>query len=197
MSAYRTSYAVTLTCLLAAGCAAPDAGVAPAHIGKVTDPGQDAAVAMVSDGAKITVYVCGGPTTFDKMTRWFQGDLGPDGTFELEKSGGFQVTGDLTSGKGQLTTDLGQTLAWAARPTTNEVEGLYAAMDGSCRTGAIVGDLDGNGTMRLQGTWCDGLDRFAQVSPLTPAMSLTDRGIAVSVLTDPVKTIFVDRVRHP
>ena len=107
------------------------------------------------------------------------------------------MTGDLASGKGQLTTDLGRTLAWAVRPTTNEVEGLYAAMDGSCRTGAIVGDLDGNGTMRLQGTWCDGLDRFAQVSPLTPAMSLTEQGIAVSVQIDPVKTIFVDRVRHP
>ena len=189
---------MTLTCLLAAGCAAPEVpGVAPAYIGKITDPGHDAAVAVVSDGVQVTVYVCGGPTTYDKLTRWFQGDVGADGTFKLEKSGGFEVTGDLASGAGQVTTALGQTLSWSVRPTTNEEEGLYAAMDGSCRTGAVVGDLDGNGTMRLEGTWCDGLSRFAKVSPLTPAMTLTERGIGVSVLIEPVKTIFVERVRHP
>ena len=200
MSAYRTSYAVaaTLTCLLTAGCAGNVASdPAPTYVGKVTDPGQDAAVALVSDGSKVTFYLCGGPLSFDKITRWFQGDVGSDGMFALEKSGGFTVTGDVGAGTGVLTTDVGQELAWTVRPTENEEEGLYSAMDGSCRTGAIVGDLEDNGTVRLQGTWCDGEGRFAQVSPLAPAHMLTTTGIDVRVNVSPAKSLYVDRVVHP
>jgi hypothetical protein len=199
MSAYRTSHAAAaLTCLLAAGCSVTETPVgAPAYIGKVTDSGQDAAVGVVSDGSAVTLYLCGGPLTYATVTRWFQGTVATDGTFTLEDNGGFTGTGDLRAGAGQITTDLGATLSFAVRPTETEEEGLYAAMDGSCRTGAVVGDLDGTGSVRLQGTWCDGLGRFAQVSPLDPADMLTDEGIDVEVLTSPVQSFFVERVLQP
>jgi len=200
MNAYRTSYGAgaMLIGLLAAGCAAPE--IAPSYVGKVTDPGQDAAVAVVSDGLQVTVYVCGGPTTFDKLSRWYKGDVDAEGAFKLEK-GNSEVTGDLRSGTGQITTDAGGALSFAVHPIDNDQEGLYAAMDDSCRTGAVVGDLDGNGTVRLQGTWCQAMsateNRFAQVSPLTPANLITARGIGLKVLIDPGKSIFVDRVAAP
>jgi hypothetical protein len=200
MSAYRTSYAAaaTLTYLLAAGCADTLAlEAAPAYIGKVESAGQDAAVGVVSDGSKVTLYLCGGPLTYATTTRWFQGELASGGTFTLAASGGFTGSGDLRSGTGRIVTGAGQTLDWSVRPTKSEEEGLYAAMDGSCRTGAVVGDLDGDGSVRLQGTWCDGLGRFAQVSPLAPSAMLTARGIEVEVLADPAQSFFVDRVLQP
>jgi len=198
MSAYRTTHATaaTLLCLLTAGCSL-DPQTSPAYIGRVEGPGQDAAVGVVSDGATVTFYLCGGPLTYATLTRWFQGNAGADGTFTLLDNGGFTGSGDLHSGAGQITTDMGQTLDWTVRPAATDEEGLYAAMDGACRTGAVVGDLDGTGTARLQGTWCDGLGRFAQVSPLTPADMLTYQGIDVEVLTDPVQSLYVERVLQP
>jgi hypothetical protein len=197
MSAYRTIYpaAAMLACLLAAGCAGT--GAAPTYIGKVTDPGQDAAVGVVSDGSTVSFYLCGGPLSYATVTRWFQGSAGGGGTFTLEPSGGFAGTGDLGSGTGEITTGTGQTLHWTVRPTETAVEGLYAALDGSCRTGAVVGDLDDDGTVRLQGTWCDGLGHFAQVSPLMPSDMLTPLGIEVDVPTEPVQSFYVDRVLQP
>jgi hypothetical protein len=200
MNAYRTSYgaAAMLIGLLAAGCAAPE--IAPSYVGKVTDPGQDAAVAVVSDGLQVAVYVCGGPTTFETLSRWYKGDVDADGAFNLEK-GDSQVTGDLRTGAGQITTDAGASLAFSVHPIGSDQEGLYSTMDGTCRTGAILGDLDGNGTVRLQGTWCQTLsptvNRFAQVSPLTPTDPISTRGIGLKVLIDPGKSIFVDRVAAP
>jgi hypothetical protein len=74
--------------------------------------------------------------------------------------------------------------------------GLYATMDGSCRTGAVVGDFDGDGVDDLQGVWCDGEGKYAQVTPLMP-MVVTERGIGVKVLVTPPKDLYVDRVRAP
>ncbi|MFT3765509.1 MAG: hypothetical protein QM820_08350 [Minicystis sp.] len=176
---------------LAVGCG--DDVVAPAYVGKVTD--SDAVVGMVSDGERLQLYLCGGPETYARYTRWFQGPIAADGTFSIE-SGGFVAEGDLARGGGTVRTDDGQTLSWSVTPADSALGGLYAAMDGSCRTGAVVGDFDGDGELDLQGTWCNGKDVFAQVTPLLP-IALTDRGVRVSVQIDPPKVLFVDRVRAP
>jgi hypothetical protein len=181
-----------LALVLAAGCGGQE-DVAPAYVGKVT--GTDAVVAAVSDGARVQLYVCGGDTSFDKLTHWFQGPIGADGTFSIQ-SGDFIAQGDLTSGKGGVTTDKGDVLSWTLSPAASEMAGLYATMDGSCRTGAVVGDFDGDGVDDLQGVWCDGEGKYAQVTPLMP-MVVTERGIGVKVLVTPPKDLYVDRVRAP
>lgn len=178
---------------LASGCG--DEAVAPAYVGKVTNPGADAVVGMVSDGERVQLYLCGGPATYATLTRWFQGPVAADGTFTIE-SGGFTATGDLGAGAGQVETDDGQTLSWSVQRAADELSGLYAAMDGACRTGAVIGDFDGDGALDLQGTWCNGKDIFAQVTPIRPLVE-TVRGVAVDVALDPPKQLFVDRVRAP
>lgn len=185
--------AALLLAALAAGCG--DEAAAPAYVGKVTDPEADAVVGMVSDGERVQLYLCGGPRTYATLTHWFQGPVASDGTFSIE-SGGFVATGDLEAGAGEVKTDDGQTLSWSVQPASGELSGLYAAMDGSCRTGAVVGDFDGDGALELQGTWCNGKDIFAQVTPIMP-MTPSARGLAVDVRIDPPKQLWVDRVRAP
>jgi hypothetical protein len=180
--------------LFAAGCG--DELPAPAYVGKVTDSGSDAVVGMVSDGERVQFYLCGGPSTYETLTHWFQGPVAKDGTFRIE-SGGFEATGDITAGKGEVKTDDGKTLSWTVRAAKGEEEGLYAAMDGSCRTGAVVGDFDGDGAVDLQGTWCNGKDIFAQVTPIRPLEVTAIGTIAVQVLSSPPKPLVVDRVRWP
>lgn len=198
MSAYRTTHATlaTLTCLLAAGCAGAP-GASSAYVGKVVGSGQDAVVGVVSDGSRVSFYLCGGPLTYATLTHWFQGEIVSGDSFTLEASGGFTGSGDLGSGTGQILTGAGQTLSFSVHPAGTADDGLYSAMDGSCRTGAVVGDLDGDGTVRLQGTWCDGLDHFAQVSPLTPNAMFTPRGIDVEAPAESVQPFFVERVVEP
>jgi hypothetical protein len=195
---------LALPSLLVVGCASapgPAPSAAPAYLGTVTAPdggtGQDAVVGVVSDGSSVSFYLCGGPLSYATVTRWFQGDVTSGQTFTLAPSGGFTGGGDLGAGAGQILTDTGETLAWTVREAAGADEGLYSAVDGSCRTGAVAGDLDGNGTVRLQGTWCDGLGHFAQVSPLSPNAMFTAQGIDVEVLGEDVPTFFVERVLQP
>ncbi|APR87630.1 hypothetical protein A7982_12979 [Minicystis rosea] len=177
--------------VLAAGCG--DEAVAPAYVGTVA--GSDAVVGLVGDGEHVQLYLCGGATSYAELTRWFQGPIAADGTFSIE-SGGFVATGSLTTGKGEVKTESGELLSWSVARADGELSGLYAAMDGSCRTGVVVGDFDGDGSIDVQGTWCNGKDLFAQVTPLTP-IAITDRGIRVRVDVDPPKDLYVDRVRVP
>ncbi len=182
-----------LALVLAAGCGGQE-DAAPAYVGKVT--GTDAVVAAVSDGARVQLYVCGGETSFDKLTHWFQGPIGADGTFSIQ-SGDFIAQGDLTSGKGGVTTDKGDVLSWTLAPAASEMAGLYATMDGSCRTGAVVGDFgDGQGT-RLQGTWCDGASHFAQVTPIRNPDAVGGETIAVQVEGSYARALVVGRLLNP
>ena len=177
--------------MLVAGCG--DEKVAPVYVGKVAE--SDAVVAAVSDGEHVAFYLCGGAETYATHTRWFKGAIDEGGAFSIENDG-FVAKGDLTSQSGTVKIAAGETWAWSLRPAEGEIEGLYEAMDGSCRTGAVAADFDGDGVVDLQGTWCDGQSRFAQVTPITP-VAVTDRGIGVSVQILPSKALWVDRVRSP
>lgn len=184
-----------LLALSAVGCG--DEVTVSTYVGKVTGPSADAVVGLVSDGERVQLYLCGGPSTYATHSRWFQGPVAADGSFSIE-SGGFVATGGVSEGSGELKTDAGETLSWTARPASGDLEGLYAAFDGSCRTGAVVGDFDGDGTVDLQGTWCDGRDAFAQVTPIMPiATSSRGIGVRVQLESEPQKKLFVDRVRAP
>jgi hypothetical protein len=192
----RTVAAAALAGLLAAGCGGGGAANASAFVGRVTDQGQDAVVGAVSDGTDVSFYVCGGASSFATETRWILGKAGAGGALDITGNG-WHVTGNLEAGSGQVQTDQGQTLSWTARPAVGPLEGLYQAMDGTCRTGAVVGDFgDGMGT-RLQGTWCDGASHFAQVVPIKNPLSLDGEGIAVTVQSQSAQTLVVARLAEP
>jgi hypothetical protein len=191
------SLALLLLAPLAAGCG--DETVAPAFVGQVA--GTDAVVGAVSEADQIAFYVCGGPSSYAHLTRWFTGDVAADGSIDLQNAG-WTLTGDLVGGSGTLAGPVGETHPWTARPVSGEVDGLYSYMVGSCRTGAVVGDLDGTGALRLQGTWCDGYGEFAQVTPILPMSDVT-AGVALSGIPVAVEVkgaseqLIMERVRHP
>jgi hypothetical protein len=174
--------------LLAAGCGDPPAS--PVYVGRA---GDDAALGILEDGGKVTVYLCGGSGSFATLTRWFHGSAGPGGKLSLT-SGDATLTGDLTSLKGEIQVGAADPLPWNVGPAS-ATSGLYSS-EGACRTGAIFGDIEGDGHVRLQGTWCDGAGRFAQVTPLQPVYSPAEI-IDVEVQTAPVQRLQVTRVFSP
>lgn len=174
-----------------AGCG--DETLAPTYVGRVE--GTDEVVAAVTNGDEVALYLCGGATTYATHSRWFKGTLDEGGAFTAAKDG-FTATGSLSSGKGTITTAAGETLTWSMRPAKGELEGLYESNADSCRTGAVASDLDGDGVLEVQGTWCGGGNIFAQVTPILP-IYVSERGIGVSVNVSPAKGLWVDRVRIP
>jgi hypothetical protein len=174
---------------LGVGCSSETAPGAPTFVGTLT--GKDAVVGAVAEGDDVSFYVCGGASTYSTMTRWIQGTARADGSLDL-LSKGWRVTGNLEVGAGELEGE-GVTYSWQVHPSTGPLEGLYETVDSGCRTGAVVGDFgDGVGT-RLQGTWCDTSNRFAQVTPI----AISPQGIQIDVLTGLSKTLFVTRLAAP
>lgn len=139
----------------------------------------DVVFAAVEEDGAVRAYTCGGPATYDSRSRWFEGDLDASGALSIAKQG-WTLQGSLegSSPKVELTPPSGEPVSFAVRPADGALEGLYDAVDSGCRTGAIVW-VEGGAT-RLQGTWCDDADHFAQVTPVTP-IEARDQGIAVRV----------------
>ncbi|WP_437544600.1 hypothetical protein WME97_36275 [Sorangium sp. So ce367] len=169
-----------LGAVLCAACAA-DPEAPPPEISVGTVDGTDAVLALVRGEGAVTFYVCGGVSSYATMTRWFEGPEDPSGAFSLE-SDGWTATADPGGESGQLRTPEGAELAFRARPAAlDRIEGLYAAVDGGCRTGAVVFTPDDTEAPALQGTWCGAGDLYAQVTPIRPLSVLDRRGIEVQV----------------
>jgi hypothetical protein len=172
------------------GCSGSEAFTDDVAVGKVL--GTDAVIGRVSDGEKVTFYVCGGATTYSTMTRWFSGFDDASGAVSLEKDG-WQVIADAGGHSGRIIPPDGPSLAFeghAARFGTPE--GLYGVVDSGCRTGAVVIDAPGSAGPTVQGAWCgnDG-NKFAQVIPILPG-DISTGGIALRTSVDGVrKDLFV------
>ncbi|WP_437981423.1 hypothetical protein [Sorangium sp. So ce117] len=169
-----------LGAVLCAACAA-DPEAPPPEISVGTVDGTDAVLALVRGEGAVTLYVCGGVSSYATMTRWFEGTEDPSGAFSLE-SDGWTAIADPGGESGRLRTPEGAELAFRARPAAlDRIEGLYAAVDGGCRTGAVVLTPDDTDAPALQGTWCGAGDLYAQVTPIRPLSVLDRRGIEVQV----------------
>jgi hypothetical protein len=179
---------------LATGCG-DEARTSQSFVGRLVDEGQDAVVGVVSDGVDVSFYVCGGSTSYPS-SRWILGSAGPDGALDLS-SNGSHVTGNLVAGSGTIALPGQSALRWTVRPASGELEGVYENFNGACRTGAVVGDFgDGRG-LRLQGTWCDGASKFAQVTPIRNPLVLEPQGIEVSVDPPGPTALVVSRLLAP
>jgi hypothetical protein len=183
--------AAGLLSALCAGCAGGEAGASDVAVGTIL--GTDAVIGRVSDGDKVTFYMCGGPTTYSTMTRWFSGADDASGAVSLENDG-WQVVSDPGGHSGRILPPEGPALVFEAHETRfGTPEGLYAAVDNGCRTGAVVLQPPGSSAPIVQGAWCGGGDgsRFEQVIPILPG-DVSGGGIAVHVNVDGIrKALFV------
>jgi len=182
---------------LLAGCG--DEPNAPAFVGQVQS--SDAVVAAVHADGQLSFYVCGGAQSYAHLTHWFSGAEAADGSFQIENAG-WTLTGSLAGGSGTLDGPDGETHAWNLAPAPSDVAGLYSIQNDGCRTGAVVGNLDGTGATSLQGTWCSGEGKFAQVTPIIPManvdVSVAYDGIPVLVEQPGLsRRLTVERVRAP
>jgi hypothetical protein len=199
MARRNTGLAAVLAGSLLAACGPP--ARTSTFVGEVT--GQDAVIGAVSDGARVSFYLCGGPSSYATMTQWIEGAVAADGTLDIS-GGGFRVTGRIGGqgrspfGSGQIQTPGGEALPWTVGPAIAPLEGLYQTMDGSCRTGAVVGDFGDGLGIRLQGTWCDGGSRYAQVTPIRSPLTLeAGEDIAVRVEAAGYQALLVSRLVAP
>ncbi|WP_438024051.1 hypothetical protein [Sorangium sp. So ce233] len=189
-----------LGALLCAGCAAdPEEHEAPAtgtSVGAVD--GSDAVVAVVRGEGEVTLYVCGGASSYATMTRWFEGTVEANGAFSLS-NGGWTARAEPGGDAGTLRSPDGAELAFRVRPASlDRDEGLYSAVDSGCRTGVVVLTPEGAEAPALQGTWCGAGDLFAQVTPIRWLSELDRRGIEVRVeLEGAPKNLLVTPLERP
>lgn len=173
------------------GCAGGEAAANNVAVGTIL--GTDAVIGRVSDGDNVTFYMCGGPTTYGTMTRWFSGPDDASGAISL-RSDDWEVVSDPGGHSGRILPPQGPALLFEAHETRfGTPEGLYAAVDGGCRTGAVVLQPPGADAPTVQGAWCGGGDgsRFEQVIPILPG-DVISGGIAVHVDIDGIrKALFV------
>ncbi len=101
--------AALLFSALLAGCAGGEAGANDVAVGTILRT--DAVIGRVSDGDKVTFYMCGGPSTYSSMTRWFSGVDDASGAVALE-SDGWQVLSDPGGHSGRIVPPEGPTLVF-------------------------------------------------------------------------------------
>lgn len=159
-------------------------GPATQRVGTATT-GDVVFAAVVDDD--ISVYVCGGASTFATHTRWFR-DLA------LDDDGGFEATLDGWTLSGIAEDDViradlvgpAETLTLEGRAAReNSIEGLYTKTLDGCTTGLVMRE-EGGETLS-QGTWCSDQGEFAQVIVLEPV--LTSEGIHVEVMKPAGETV--------
>ena len=182
-----------LTSTGACASAASSAAARPAERSFIgTVPGTDAVVALVATDTSATFYVCGGPSTFGSLTRWFSGTADAN-SLHLTSPDTATVEGtiDATTAQGTLNLPDGSTRPWTARPkSVGTDEGLYATVDQGCRTGVVVTQPTAEATPSVQGTWCNLSNDHVQV---TPVMPFVRQGSALEVLVA-ARALFVSPV---
>lgn len=175
---FRARSCCALLSLAIVGCS-DDGQLGPARQRVGTATTGDVVFAAVVEG-DISVYVCGGATTYATHTRWFRDlALADDGSFEATLDG-WTITG--TAEDDAITAELvgpaDEMLELDGRAAREDsIEGLYTQMLDGCTTGLVMRE-DG-GEVLSQGTWCSDQNEFAQVIVLEPV--LTSEGIHVEV----------------
>ena len=162
------------------GCS-DDGQLRPARMRVGTATSGDVVFAAVVED-DVSVYVCGGDTTFATHTRWFRDiPLDDDGAFEATLEGwtisGNAETDDITA---DLVGPADEQVALAGASVPDDgLAGLYTREIDGCTTGLVVRGPDDD--PQTQGTWCDDQGQFAQVIVLPPVV-LTAEGIHVEVM---------------
>jgi hypothetical protein len=123
-------------------------------------------VAAAYQNGKLALFFCGDADNVATHTQWFRAPLSGQ---TIEKNGWkvrlYYATQDALAGWLQLP-GAARAVHWVARRAAGDV-GLYRADDEHGVSGAIVTDLDGDGTLELQGAVrFPGPGGFAQIVPV-------------------------------
>jgi hypothetical protein len=165
-----------------AGLAELDAG--PAHdvlVGEVED--SDVRVGVLADGARLRVFLCGGPSSYASATHWVRAELEPNGDFSFS-SEELELTGSLVDGvlEAELVADDERAMVHAERVRDGTLAGLYEARADCGTVGLIVTQDDPDSEPTAQGA-CVGDGHLPdQVNPIKPISRDSDGAIAVEVV---------------
>jgi len=146
----------------------------------------DAVMGAVTEGDRAGVFVAGGPTSLDTMTRWFEGDAAELET-GIEKDGWIvdATRNEAVLGKpliGQLVSPANETYSFSlATATGGTIEGLYSTLDAGCITGVVVRATLPGQDPELQGVWCSSNGAIDAVAPVASPVALVDGAITISV----------------
>lgn len=153
-------------------------------VGPVFDT--DAVAILTVNNGEVRAYSCGGATSYQTHTHWFDGRVGGSNGFSATSSDGWSMEGGLNDSYAfmSLISPDSQFFSADGSPETEDLAGLYAVEDSGCLTGVIVW-YGGSSEPKLQGTWCDDMGNFAQVTPVYPIERTSD-GIHVQVDLGPL-----------
>jgi hypothetical protein len=172
----------------------------------------DAVVGLEIGQSGWVFYSCGGPTSLGSLTHWFSAGA-PPGALGIDLSkNGWSLKGQAGSCDGSAAgcaaglPEWGGTLIgsdgvvhpWsAAQAPGGSLSGLYDVTENGCRTGLLLSQGAQGDVALAQGTWCDGVGDFEQVTPIRP-VERTDRGIHASVnAAGFVRDLYLAPVRVP
>lgn len=174
--------------LVVAGVVGCESGGPRGFVGQLD--GVDSRFAMVVDGDKGDVYVCGGAADKGRHHHWFVVESSADG-FVAEKAADsvqLVVDGDVVSG----TMVLGGETFQAAGTRAQGVDGLYEPdrEEGACQMGTVVAE---GGTV-VQGVFCPDANTAVQVVPIDEIYGVAPGGFDAQALTDPPTDFFMSPV---
>lgn len=158
--------------------------------------GTDARVGLVREGARVLVYVCGGPSSL-ASTRWYQGDVRDDGTIQLATADTtLQAAPSGVAWAGAWTHASDPPRAFRLEPARERtIEDLYrGTLDGGS-VGVVVFQSGPDAEPTIQGVF-QALDGASfQVLPVRTAQ-LGPQGLAVQVtLAAGARELFVQAAR--
>jgi len=174
--------------LMASSCGGDPHGAAT-YVGDVD--GTDMKVGIVTEGGKVAMFFCGGPTSYTQATKWFRGTAEPmtiafsaNGWVANASASGDMATGTVDRGNGNP-------LHFTARKVPEDgVAGLYQLKDEHGTAGVVVLD-----PMHAQGALVpvDPAIAVEQIEAILP-VSRTSDAIQVNVVESVPRAITVTRV---
>jgi len=166
-----------------AGLGQLDAGGHEVLIGQVED--SDVRVGALADGARIRVFLCGGPSSYASATHWLRAELDRDGRFRAE-SDVLELSGSIADGvlEAERVLDGERTVVRAERVRAGTLAGLYEAKAECGTVGLIVAHDEPDADPVAQGACVGGGHLPDQVNPIEPIARDRSGSIAVEVVRD-------------
>jgi hypothetical protein len=154
-------------------------------VGELSD--SDVKLGVIATPQRARLFFCGGPDSYEDMTRWVVAELDTQAAFELEADGGWRLSGQLDDGtlSGRLERDGQKSVDFIARRVEPDtLAGVYEGMDECGRVGLIVTQPSQDEPASAQGA-CVGPGHLPkQVNPILPIARSDDGAIGVELAGD-------------
>jgi hypothetical protein len=164
-----------------AGDAGPDER-ARVFVGALS--GSDVKLGAIASAKRARLFFCGGPESYEDMTRWLVVEVDPSSAFALDADG-WRIDGTLDPQqlRGQLQRDGEDAAEFAAqRVDADTLAGVYEGMDRCGRVGLIVTQPAPDEPATAQGACVAEGHLPEQVNPILPIALDADGAIAVELM---------------